>query len=266
METTSDIHKSANWGLKEVQIKLKESEYRRYFQPELHTIIRIDGHGFSKFTRSFEKPCDAKLESAMIETCKDLLKEFQAITLYTQSDEITMVIPATAQDPVTKIHYPMIYGGRQSKLESLSASFAAARFNHHLQSICQPDQPIKTAYFDARAFQVLDESEVMLVIDWRRKYDCWRNGVSAIAQKYFSHSQLMHKSTIDKLAMLEEKQIHLNQYPKHLLYGTFIKKKKVDMVATDYVTQTQQPCVRHQIVTFNGDTELTTEQIMAKSL
>jgi len=71
-------------------------EYK--INPESHIIVRCDGHKFSKFTKGFERPYDKILRDTMVQTTKDLCKEFGAITGYTQSDEISLVIPPTYRE------------------------------------------------------------------------------------------------------------------------------------------------------------------------
>lgn len=59
-------------------------------------IIRLDGHKFSTFASSFNKPFDHGLHAIMVQVTKDLMKmQWTDATLgYTQSDEITLVFPA----------------------------------------------------------------------------------------------------------------------------------------------------------------------------
>ena len=76
------------------RLKGYEADYEISIEPEKHLVVRIDGHKFSKYTRGFLKPFDEILSKAMELTTKDLLEEFNAYTGYTQSDEITLVIPS----------------------------------------------------------------------------------------------------------------------------------------------------------------------------
>lgn len=91
------------------------------------TLIRLDGHGFSKLTRPFKKPFDDSFHKAMVFTCHDLLTHFpEAVTAYTQSDEITLVFPAGIA----------IFSGRVQKIVSLAAAWTTVRFNYHLEEAC----------------------------------------------------------------------------------------------------------------------------------
>ena len=126
------------------------------------TILRLDGHTFSRFTSKFHKPFDQRIHDAMIATCADLLKYFpQATVAYTQSDEITLVFPAGVQN----------FNERVQKLSSLAASYCSVRFNAHLAAFltANPEPQVKesgynalgTAHFDARFFQVPSVEEAL---------------------------------------------------------------------------------------------------------
>ena len=123
----------------------KESEYIIPYSN--YIIMRVDGHKFSKFTKGFKKPFDSIIVETMENTAKDLFVEFNAVTAYVQSDEITLVIPPQFSIKHTrtsidgdgselvepKIINNQILGGRTQKLASLIASFATLKFNKHLE-------------------------------------------------------------------------------------------------------------------------------------
>lgn len=58
-----------------------------------YPVVRVDGHCFSKFTKRFTKPYDMRIVDAMNAATMALVQEFHAIIGYTQSDEITIVLP-----------------------------------------------------------------------------------------------------------------------------------------------------------------------------
>ncbi len=108
----------------------KESEYIIPYSN--YIIVRVDGHKFSKFTKGFKKPFDSIIVETMENTAKDLFVEFNAVTAYVQSDEITLVIPPQfsikhtqtsidgdgAELVEPKIKNNQILGGRTQKLAS----------------------------------------------------------------------------------------------------------------------------------------------------
>jgi len=147
------------------RMKKYEVETQVYLDQTLPMIVRLDGHHFSKFTRGFKKPFDIRFSEAMVETCCDLMNEFNPLMVFTQSDEITMVyapiLPEendketekekekdegtelkekeneekeTTEKDAPKNGRSMIYGGKVSKIVSLMASYCGVRFNVHLNS------------------------------------------------------------------------------------------------------------------------------------
>jgi len=108
-------------------MKEYENRYRQQLT-ESTTIVRLDGHSFSKFTRSFDQPYDVRFRMAMVETCKDILAQHpDCSTAYTQCDEITLVFPRGFQQ----------FGARTDKYLSLLAALTSVKFSHHLAA--QPD-------------------------------------------------------------------------------------------------------------------------------
>jgi len=73
--------------------RMKSYESKERIPYDEHLVIRLDGCKFSKFTKSFKKPFDEIFSKAMEKTSKDLLERFNASSVYTQSDEITMILP-----------------------------------------------------------------------------------------------------------------------------------------------------------------------------
>jgi tRNA(His) 5'-end guanylyltransferase len=59
--------------------------------PEEILCVRLDGKGFSKFTKGFKKPFDDRLTQSMVQTAEALVNETDAQVGYTQSDEITLI-------------------------------------------------------------------------------------------------------------------------------------------------------------------------------
>ena len=93
----------------------------------------------------------------------DLLDHSNAVTGFTQSDEITLVFPGEL------LQANMTFAGRTSKILSVYAAMAAARFNYHMGRFDWTDRPAKVAdhmrsghaFFDARVFSVPDDASAM---------------------------------------------------------------------------------------------------------
>ena len=200
------------------RLKGLEKDFEIEVPQASHIIARIDGHKFSKFTKGFKKPFDEILSKAMELTSRDLLEEFNAYTGYTQSDEITLVIPSLmntekhkGENTPTWTHG---YSGRVQKMTSLIAGFTTMRFNKHLNDeanryydnniVSYTDETDKeyiqnifsnkvgNAWFDCRLYGVDSDEEAFNSVMWRGR-DNITNSTSlwslhTLAKHYFDES------------------------------------------------------------------------------
>lgn len=195
-------------------------EAQRVFIPRLPICVRIDGRAFHTFTRGMKRPYDEDMASAMIETMKFLVDQTNACIGYTQSDEISLILRDDC-DP--------LFGGRISKLTSVLASIATAKFNEVIHK-AYPDKPL--AFFDCRCWQVPNRTEAANEILWR-EFDATKNSISMAARAYYSDRQLHGKNGSEKQDMLMEKGINWNDYPTFFKRGTYAQKKVVERQLTD---------------------------------
>lgn len=226
-------------------------------------IIRLDGRSFSKFTKKFHKPFDIVFVKAMGLTTLDLVKQFEAQTGYTHSDEITLIFNSkssedeyleylekqsknllTKDDKDLPIH---MFNGRIQKILSLVSSYCSVRFNYHLIKLIEP---IKESYdtkfvetiesmnamFDGRIliFQESAKYEILNHQIWRSIYDCSRNAVSTYAHTYFGPQKIMNKDTKQMIQMMmDEKGLDwsdTSQVPTFIKHGLYCKKIMVNKV------------------------------------
>jgi tRNA(His) guanylyltransferase len=219
------------------RMKQYESCYDFRIPPRTYTIIRLDGKGFSKYTKMFEKPFDDILSNTMdvatIRLCEYLNPKFA----YTQSDEISLVFT-----DIENIESELIFDGKVQKLCSISASKVTAAFNKTMLRLLasfkyKPDELVEKittgdfaeidAVFDARVFIIPDFREVSNYFIWRQQ-DCTRNSVSMAASANFSHKMLEGKSSEEKQEMLfQEKGINWNNYATKYKRGVIIKKETI---------------------------------------
>jgi tRNA(His) 5'-end guanylyltransferase len=216
------------------RMKSLEGDSESRLDPDQPFVVRLDGHKFSKFTKGFEKPLDKILKNAMIAVAGELLTEFNAVTAYTASDEITLVFP-----PRPNLESTLIYNGRKQKICSLMAGYASTRFNHWLKCCVDVDPVFRKkdklgiAYFDARVFSVVNDVGAYQAVFWRSHYDTYRNGVSILAQSHFSSKHLHRKSVATMKRMLLEKKVLMDDQDPHLFFGTFVKKRLVEVKGYD---------------------------------
>lgn len=178
------------------RMKAYEKATRTYLPAKSYTVVRMDGAGFSKFTRGMNKPFDMEFLDVMDRVTAALCAEVAGVKVaYTQSDEITLVLSDHGERT-----QPWL-GGAVQKLVSLTAANATAWFNHFGPSEWFTHGP---ARFDSRVFTLPSSVEVANNLMWRQR-DARRNAVSMAASHLFSHKALHGKSVAERVAMLEER-------------------------------------------------------------
>lgn len=254
------------------RMKDYEKKSQNYLQHDLPAVARIDGHCFSKWTKGFNKPNDERLHNAMVETTKDLVRTFQFLTGFTQSDEITLIFaPNQKEDDGITLKSNYFFNGKVQKIASVLASFTAVRFTFYMMKIFSELEvtnkltphditlfnKIKkmTAHFDARVFNLPDEGEVLNNIMWRSRFDCVRNSVSSLAHANFKYKEI-HGLGTNKLKekLLTEKSINWDSYPHWYKYGTFIKRQLVEKnINEKLVIRCQTVVIEKEPMNFSKD-------------
>jgi tRNA(His) 5'-end guanylyltransferase len=102
----------------EEEIRKYECYHQYKVLPNTWIVIRVDGKGFSKLTANMEKPFSPIFSSFMEITTTELVDEFNAIYGYSESDEISILLPLTFDSFDRKVE----------KLVSISAGIASATF------------------------------------------------------------------------------------------------------------------------------------------
>jgi tRNA(His) 5'-end guanylyltransferase len=208
-----------------------ENRTKVYLNRRTITIIRLDGKGFSKFTKNLNKPFDDGFSDDMDATAAFLCENIQGARFaYTQSDEISVVLcDYENQESSAWFDYSV------QKMTSIAASLATAKFNQLrlLRTLNESDtnnslyliNNLKLAFFDARVFQVPTVDEMVNAMIFRQQ-DCTRNSISMAASANFSHKALEGKSGNDKQEMLfSEKGINWNDYLTKYKRGSVILKE-----------------------------------------
>jgi len=187
------------------RIKNYESISEHYFLPKTPIIIRVDGKSFHTWTKGCQRPFDQTLITCMFESAKEVAKQMQGCkALYAQSDEVTFVLTDD-----TTLDSQQWFGGRQNKIESVTAAMMTAYFNKNwLHSVPRHmvDYDFHVDYtpaiFDARAFQC-PKDDVANVFLWRVK-DWERNSLNMYCEQFFSHKELQGQGRADRHEMLHK--------------------------------------------------------------
>ena len=193
----------------------------------LPVYARIDGRGFSRFTRGMNRPYDERMSRAMIETTKHLVKHTSALIGYTQSDEISLGWRVDIErNPLAD----MWFSGKVMKLSSVLAGMATAAFTRAV--LTSEDEEFRAyaerlPHFDARVFNLPDDDELANAFLWR-ELDASRNAVQMAASAEFSHKQLHGKSCAVMREMLAQAGIDFEAYPALFKRGTYVRTQMVE--------------------------------------
>jgi tRNA(His) 5'-end guanylyltransferase len=188
-----------------------ENRWRIALPRRSNVLVRVDGKAFHTYTKGFKFPYDEALAGAMDFACKELCKNAQGAKFgYVQSDEISVLI--TDYDTLTTDAW---FDYDQQKIASVSASIVTRAFNQKITEYfsdleSEASGKLKLAEFDARAWSMNEQEEVVNYFIWRQK-DATKNSISALSRAHFSHKQIEKKNSSEKQEMLfTEKGINWN--------------------------------------------------------
>ncbi|KQO98125.1 tRNA(His) guanylyltransferase Thg1 family protein [Leifsonia sp. Leaf264] len=141
-------------------------------------IVRVDGVGFSKYTKHLQAPADDRFIDAMNASARALAERIPQVEyVFVQSDEANILILPSALGELP-------YGAGQQKLVSIAASVASTAFNEQRSA----DGGDAAAAFDGRAFNIRWD-EIGRYFLWRQQVG-WANSMTMTARTFFSHHQL----------------------------------------------------------------------------
>lgn len=250
-----------------LEARMKKYEKITNFQisPRTYTIIRFDGRGFSKYTKGMNKPFDKVFSDAMNAAAIAIGKSFHGKLVYTQSDEISILLT-----DIDNIDSELPFDGKIQKLASIGATIVANAFNKSLinniiatgddnDKIIGLIQQFSFGEFDARVFSIPDFREVSNYFIWRQQ-DCTRNSISmaAHAVKGLSHKDRENKNTTELQELLFQNGINWNDYPEKYKRGVIVirEKYKKEVVASkenykidDFVIRSRWACIETPIFT-----------------
>ena len=203
------------------RLKAYESiETSQVFPPNCFLYVRIDGRSFSKFTKGLARPYNSNLSEIMKIVTKELVREYNAIIGFTQSDEINLVISNSYEKGC-------MFEAKKHKLISNIASFATSVFVSKLATMLPSKDPIKTGKypsFDCRIIPIPNVDEIVNCIYWRER-DAIKNSISMAAHENFSQKQLHGcSSDVMKDMLKTQKDIIWDDYPKFFKSGTYFKR------------------------------------------
>jgi tRNA(His) guanylyltransferase len=117
----------------EARMRALECFHNLRVLPGTWAVLRLDGRGFSRLTEArFEKPFDPRFRDLMCRTSEALLEGLGATYVYTESDEISVLLPRESD----------LFDREVEKLVSISASIASSTFSLGLGAAAQFDSRI----------------------------------------------------------------------------------------------------------------------------
>ena len=234
-------------------LKDKQEYYRSLTDyklvPNSYVLVMLDGRSFSKKIKNkFRKPFDERFVNAMNATTKYLCEQIEGCKFgYCQSDEISLVL-SDFETPYTDAFFSY----RLSKILSICASAASAKFNNEMMKSCLNEKlsPLASGFdlidkvhditenaplyeFDCKAWNVPTLNDVY---GWflHRQLDCVRNSKAQTAQAYLPHKELVKLTSDEQIVKLKEiKNVDWNEFDDGLKYGRFVYHVETKGVAPD---------------------------------
>lgn len=180
------------------RMKMYEGAATTRFTGEKPVCARLDGRGFSKYTKDFKKPFDPKISGTMAYVTKELVGATNATIGYTQSDEITLI---WKEKP--------FFDGKIMKMVSVLASMASVGFNDTI--VLPYSFGERKALFDCRVWEVPNLDEAANVLLWRA-LDAKKNAMSSACRTKYTTAEMFGKSYDDMHQMLENQSVYFDDY------------------------------------------------------
>lgn len=214
----------------------EEVETLRKASIDEYLMVRLDGKGFSKFTKGLNRPYDSRMSLLMIDTLKYLVKETGAIVGSCQSDEISLCFKTFEGED----HY---FGGRFQKIATTCASLATGFFNKNL-SVRLPEKDHLIPSFDGRCWSLTGQIAAYHNLLWRER-DATKNSITMAATSVILHQKLHGVNGETKIQMLKDLGIDWHDYPTYFKRGVYVKRvsvlKSLDLVELAKIPLNNQP-------------------------
>jgi tRNA(His) 5'-end guanylyltransferase len=225
--------------LAELEARMRRGEYfhaQRVLEG-MYIVVRVDGRSFSRLTeRTCEKPFDPKFHLWMTETAKGLLKSLQGRYAYTESDEISVLLPRDTD----------LFDREVEKLVSIAAGAASAHMSLGM------GEPVE---FDARLWVAARRADVVDYFRWRQAdaarcslnghcYWLLRKEGKSVAE---ATKALLGMSVSRKNEMLFARSINFNDLPAWQRRGTGVYWETVTRMGRNPKTGAEVPSVRRRL-------------------
>lgn len=234
----------------ENKFRLKEAEYTSFMSNDCYYVVRVDGRGFSKFTKNnFKKPFDQKFYFAMKNIVEETIKALglNIIFAYSQSDEISFLFKNMSEQ-------------KDRKVVTLTASMVSVIASRTFG---------QDVTFDGRLLS-LDKTEVVDYFDWRVS-DCQRNALNNACYWKFRNDEKLSPRQADRLMSNMDqdertdfvKDIEMTDWIKNgfITYFKEYEKEGMNKITGEKVIAKRR-CLWTQEVSQNTDIESKVNEIL----
>ena len=221
----------------EAKMRAGECYHSLRVPPGAWIVVRVDGRSFSRLTeRRTEKPFDVSFHAAMVAAAQGLLETLQARYVYTESDEISALLPRDAE----------LFDREIEKLCSISAARAAATLSIALGEVVE---------FDGRVWVGGRDQDVVDYFRWRQA-DATRCGLNTACYWTLRHAgrsvreatRALEKATIaQKNELLFEHGINFDQMPVWQRRGTGLYWEKIECSGWNPKTEQHVVATRRRV-------------------
>jgi tRNA(His) guanylyltransferase len=204
--------------------------------PGAHIVVRVDGRSFTKLTRGMEHPFDLGFHGCMVETATALLIELGGLYAFTESDEISVLLPSDTD----------LFGRSLEKLVSVSAGIASSTFSLGLG---------RAGHFDSRVWVGVSEVDVIDYFRWRQadaSRCCLNSWCYWTLRKHGSNAKdaterLEGKSFSAKNELLFKHGVNFNNVPTWQKRGVGLYWEDFEKAGFNPRTKQQTLCTRRAV-------------------
>lgn len=209
-------------------IKEYEDSGKYFLENKKPVIVRLDGRGFTKFTKkmNFDFPYSYVFNKIMNNVAIHLCKNMECCVFATRhSDEISLFLYDDRRDESQPC-----FGNSINKILSLSASMATGKMISELLLHFNSDLVMQNIpQIDSRCFNVPIEDVIKYFVS--RKIDAERNHISSWARSRSSHNELLNMNSSEKKNLLLHKHgINFDEFSNNVKYGFMFFKDELGWV------------------------------------